>query len=124
MAATPKSYFGPVVAYIENHRGESFPHKIGAAFTGSDGRMRLLMNTFPVGRNWDGWLNVFPESEDPIKSTKQTAPIGTQQRMLTPQEVQANADAFEKERTKGIARRNERQKQGGRISDMNDDIPF
>ena len=93
-----------VLGEYKNAQGEIKKRyaKVGALFSRDDGSMAIKMDTVPVGDEWNGWLNLYPD--DYKKETAQ-APQGYQPSPQTqPPQPQAQ--------------------QSYQPVDPNDDIPF
>ena len=63
-----------VLGEYKNDQGEIKKRyaKIGALFSRDDGSLAIKMDTVPVGDEWNGWLNLYPD--DYKKETVKTSP--------------------------------------------------
>ena len=67
MADSAPKRFGTVKAFIPGHLnpgGKNRYVSVGSALRGSDGRLIIKLDAMPVSPGWEGWLNIFEDSDD------------------------------------------------------------
>jgi len=59
--------------------------KVGALFSRDDGSMVIKMDTVPVGDEWNGWLNLYPDDYKKETAQPNTQPQQGYQESTQPQ---------------------------------------
>ena len=97
-----------VLGEYKNDQGEIKKRyaKIGALFSRDDGSLAIKMDTVPVGDEWNGWLNLYPD--DYKKEAAQPSPQPQQGYQPSPQSQPPQPQA----------------QQSYQAANQNDDIPF